>query len=895
ITKPFYETTKADYHKARIESIMLAIAKGDAALREQVREWRDNPFNPHLIARMRTVAYQKNVLIKYIQTLIAWGDQLFRQDTIESNNEATQLYILAASILGPRPKSVPRQVPNPVRTYYQLQQAGIDPFGNVLREVENLLPVASSTGTTDPDTPELPRLDVLYFCIPNNEKLLGLWDTVADRLFKLRHCMNIEGVVRQLPLFEPPIDPGALIRAAAAGVDIGSVLSDMSAPLPLYRFTFMIQRAQELCAEVKALGSAMLSALERRDAEAFALLRSSHEQTMLKQVKLVRESQVEEALRTRESLEEARKVAAIRMAHYESLITAGWNDWEKAWLGLTVGAMTLETAATILNALSSAVSFIPEADVGVSGFGGTPTVKVKFGGKNVANATGKTAEVLKGVGNIMQMSAGMTSTVAGYERRAEEWELQRNLARQELPQIEKQIEAAKLRHTIAVQDLANQGTQIEQALKEEEFMRERFTSQELYDWMVAQLATVHFQSYQLAYDVAKRAERCFRYELGLSDSSYIQFGYWDSLKKGLLAGERLSYDLKRLEAAYHEQNRREYELTKHVSLAQLDPVALLRLRQNGECFVDIPETAFDMDYPGHYFRRLRSVSLSIPCTVGPYTTVGCTLTLTSNQLRKDSTLAGGKYARDLTADDPRFRDEIAAIQSIATSNGRNDAGLFELSFRDERYLPFEGAGAISSWHIKLNKDLPPFDFTTLADVVIHLEYTAREGGELLRAKAVEEIDDKLNAMALAQSRTGLFRVFDLKREYPDKWYRFLNPANPADDQAIVLDDLTERLPYFTRKFTTKKARRIEVVARMKDGGSYKVLLSPLGTAAGDQLSLASDTAYTGMHRASKDLTGSEIAFGAWTLKLREESATDFKSLAPDAVDELFLITNYTVA
>ena len=95
------------------------------------------------------------------------------------------------------------------------------------------------------------------------------------------------------------------------------------------------------------------------------------------------------------------------------------------------------------------------------------------------------------------------------------------------------------------------------------------------------------QSYQLAYDIAQRAERCFRYELGLSDSSYVQFGYWDSLKKGLLSGEKLYYDLKRLEAAYYEQNRREYELAKHISLVQLDPVALLKLRQNGECFVDI--------------------------------------------------------------------------------------------------------------------------------------------------------------------------------------------------------------------------------------------------------------------------------------------------------------------
>ena len=53
--------------------------------------------------------------------------------------------------------------------------------------------------------------EMLYFCVPPNDKLLGYWDTVADRLFKIRHCMNIEGVVRQLPLFEPPIDPALLV------------------------------------------------------------------------------------------------------------------------------------------------------------------------------------------------------------------------------------------------------------------------------------------------------------------------------------------------------------------------------------------------------------------------------------------------------------------------------------------------------------------------------------------------------------------------------------------------------------------------------------------------------------------------------------------------------------
>jgi hypothetical protein len=895
ITKPFYETTKADYYKQKIENIMLAIAKGDAELRQQVSEWRDNPFKPHLIARMRTVAYQKNVLIKYIRTLIAWGDQLFRQDTIETLNEATQLYVLAASILGPRPKSIPRSLPNPIKTFYQLQQEGIDDFGNALKEVENLLPPAPASNGAGPDGPELPHIDVLYFCIPNNENLLTLWDTVSDRLFKIRHCMNIEGVVRQLPLFEPPIDPGLLVKAAAAGLDIGAALNDMNAPLPLYRFSFMVQRAIELCNEVKTLGAAMLSALERRDAEAFALLRSSHEQTMLAQIRIIRDKQVEEALHLKEALDESRKVVDERRQYHDQLVRNGLNAWEIASLAMSGGAVIAEVVATVLNAIGSGTSLIPEVNAGASGFGGTPHLTLSLGGKSVTSGLSKAADVSRGIASSLQMGAGMAATIGNHNRRADDWRHLQRLAEKELPQIDKQILAADIRHQIAIQDLANQDKQSENAQSEDEYLRSKFTSQELYDWMISQLSIVYFQSYELAYDLAKRAERCFRYELGLADSSYIQFGYWDSLKKGLLSAERLTYDLRRLEAAYYEQNRREYELRKHISLAQLDPVALLKLRENGECFVDIPETAFDMDYPGHYFRRLKTVGLSIPCTVGPYTTVACTLTLVSNHLRKDSTLLASKYARDTTIEDQRFRDEVGAIQSIATSGAQNDDGMFELNFRDERYLPFEGAGAISSWHIKLNKELPQFDFDTISDVIIHVSYTAREGGELLASKAVEEFSKKMNDLALAESRRGLFHLFDIKREYPDKWYRFLHPANPADDQAIVLDDLADRLPYFTHDFTTKKVRQIELVAQMKDAATYKVLLSPLGETPADLLSLAPDTTYDALHRALKDLTGSEIDFSAWTLKLQADGAADFKSLPADAISEMLLILNYTVA
>ena len=51
----------------------------------------------------------------------------------------------------------------------------------------------------------------------------------------------------------------------------------------------------------------------------------------------------------------------------------------------------------------------------------------------------------------------------------------------------------------------------------------------------------------------------------------------------------------------------------------------------------------------------------------------------------------------------------------------------------------------------------------------------------------------------------------------------------------------------------------------------------------------------GVQRAGKDLRGIGGAVGAWTLKFRADAATDFKSLPTDAVDELYLVLNYTIA
>jgi hypothetical protein len=356
-------------------------------------------------------------------------------------------------------------------------------------------------------------------------------------------------------------------------------------------------------------------------------------------------------------------------------------------------------------------------------------------------------------------------------------------------------------------------------------MRGKFTNRELYDWMVSQISAIYFQSYQLTYDLAKRAERAYRFELGLTNSNFIQFGYWDSLRKGLLAGDWIFHDLKHMEAAYLDLNRRDYELTKHVSLALLDPLALIMLRETGRCVFQLPEEVFDLDYPGHYFRRIKSVSLTLRCVTEPYTTISCTLRLLKSEIRMTAATPNG-YAHNsndgVPMDDAKFIENNIPVKAIAPSNAQNDSGLFELNFRDDRYLPFEGAGVISRWSMELFTDqtdldfgrsLRQFDYETISDAIVHIKYTAREDAGPFNDSAIGNLR-KYFSQSVA---TPSIRMLDLRREFPSEWHRFVTPT---DDNGPNIFEFEMSPSLFQMKDMGKtlKINRIWNLGSMRQGG-----------------------------------------------------------------------------
>jgi hypothetical protein len=774
----------------------------------------------------------------------------------------------------------------------------LDAFSNALVDFENLIPPMSSAGGGGSPTPPIPSL--LYFCIPQNDKLESYWATIEDRLYKIRHCLNIEGVFHPPALFAPPIDPMALVKAAAAGLDVSTALSDLDAPLPFYRFTTMLQKANEFVNDVKALGSALLTALEKKDAEAIALLRQSQEIALLQAVRDVKQKQIDDAQLVVDGLEKNKEMVTIRRDYYAS--REFMNTAENIAMALSGASTLLDAGIAVGYILAGGLKLIPEFVAGAAGFGGTPTVDVEEGGANFGDAADDAVKTMSAIATALDKGASIASTVGGYQRRMDDWQNQLNLANKELEQLDKQIASAQKKLDIAGNELSNQDLQIGNAQAVDAFMHSKYTNQDLYDWMIGQISLTYFQAYQLAFDLAKRAERCFRYEIGVEDTSFIQFGYWDSLKKGLQAGERLQLDLRRLEGAYLDQNRREFECTKHISLAMVNPTALLALKDQGICAFSLPEELFDLDYPGHYFRRIKSVSISIPCVAGPRTTVNTTLRMLKNMVRVNSLLTGqdpqNPYVHNhddsgAYTDDDRFRESHVRVNAIATSSGQNDSGMFELNFRDERYLPFEGAGAVSIWQLELAQDseLRQFPYGKISDVILHVKYTSREDTGQFRDQAVTHL--KTDVLGQISSQLPLRRLFDLMHEFPTEWYAFLHPQAGAPESLqftlgrqnfpYVAADKSIQLESVRLVVRTKPA--IGTLAAQLDASTNGANLYKLAFAPADA---------NGFFIIEQDNLGFLLDPGQpWLLQLGTQQG-QFNTLVDGDISEAYMVVEYTL-
>ena len=898
-----------------------------------ITKYEQDPFNPHAIARLRASAYQRAIVMDIIGTYHDLGDSLFAKDTMESVNEASLYYNRAAEMLGPRPARLGKchTIPDSDLTYEKLGPAVGKP-SELLLMLENWTYVnhaaasapthpqtpaprhGAAPGTAGPHTPAaaphtpppaatrsatarpvlapyrsaaarhaesaalaeavmsgsvpvphrhspaVPAVlhSTLAFCIPPNDKLLSLYDQVEDRLFKIRNCMNISGVRRQLALFAPPIDVMALVRARGAGLSLGEAMAALEAPVPPYRFSYLIERACEAAQTVRSFGSALLPALEKKDTEELALLRSLHERNVLRMTRKVKTDQVEHARHQLGAHTENKTKVQNRIDHHSGLIEAGHNAWEVAEQARGHAASVLRAIEPTLHIVASIAHLIPQV--------GSPFA-MKFGGAELGQAAKDVAHNTLAMAGAAEKVAAMAGLEGLRQRRGQEWHQQLQHGHQELKQVEHQRLAAEIRVAVAEKELGSHQATVDQADELDHFYKDKFTGLGLYNYLATTLTRLHREAYNTAESLARLAQRAYAFERD-DDTPFIAAGNWEADKNGLLAGEKLTLQLQQLEAAYLTANTRQLEMSQSFSLALLDPAALLAFRETGSCKFTIPEILFDVAYPGQYKRIIKAVRISIP-TAGPGSTLSAKLTLTCSKVRKHPTTDVADVA-DVPA---------PPAPSIATSTAVNDGGVFELTFRDERYLPFEGAGAISDWRLELPSQLRMFDYATISDVVLHISYTARDD-DAFRDAVETKIVDTLITYA---SSAGMHRLFSLRRDFPDAFRQLLTTTGTAQQTHVKLG--REHFPYFlsTRTLTITGAS-----LSIQPEGANPVDTTGLAISVNDRPSSAWTTPEKTNLR-SADIPASGPALADWTIKITTGH------LDPAAVSDVLLLFRYGVS
>src|SRR5439155_23975046 len=157
------------------------------------------------------------------------------------------------------------------------------------------------------------------------------------------------------------------------------------------------------------------------------------------------------------------------------------------------------------------------------------------------------------------LSSALTATTGEFERRSDDWDFQAKSATRDVAIYQKQIDATNEQLAAARQDLVAHLRSIEQSNAVSQFLSSRFTNTDLYSWMVGRLAALYFQSYTAAVDAARAAELAYQFEQNASDT-YVDYNYWDSLHRGLCAGENLLQSLTQLKKAYVDANNRKLEV-----------------------------------------------------------------------------------------------------------------------------------------------------------------------------------------------------------------------------------------------------------------------------------------------------------------------------------------------
>jgi len=692
-------------------------------------------LDPHSIALHAPSHYRKAVFVQYVQLLMGEADLLYRRQTRDSLAAAWLLYRMAADLMGDVPDARAINTWQPKTVKQLLAQASDDLLlecqGQVCAPAD--LPKHVST---------LVRVGVAAhpaFRLPVNQQLMDTWHLLEQRFHNLRHFLTLDGQPMMLPLYAPAANPFDLLMARMGGGANLSHLMGYRTVVPPYRFRTIIGKAHEVVATLIQFGEQLRSLMELENRTELEALQYQQAAEIASYTIGIQEQLHQQQQKNQEVLRAQRDATELRQAHYTRLYADNISAGENAAMSLHGIGQSLTHLGTGAIGLSYLAELAPNI----------------FG---LANGGSKYKGAMMAVGHGLQVQGGNMRTAAellreteGYRRRREEWQLQAKLAGKELQVLDKQLQVQQHATLASQRALEHSRKALEHTHQLYAFYQNKSTSVSLYRWLRSQTATLHATLFDVAVSLCNSAEACWQYETGNFDKRIIRTPVWQADRHGLNAGNELRLDLLRLEAEALLRNERHLEVRKTVSLKALVEHRLVfdksgkavekwetllqHMPTDGELSFSLSEALFNSDYPGHYMRRLHSVALSLPALLGPYQNIRATLTQKQSRLLIKPDIEGVKFLSPGATDDDEKGDgrnvmmSLRARQQVCLSSANQDIGLVTAPEMDDRYLPFEGTGAVSDWHLRFPRSAQQADLLeSLSDIILEVRYFALHGG-----------------------------------------------------------------------------------------------------------------------------------------------------------------------
>jgi hypothetical protein len=633
------------------------------------------------------------------------------------------------------------------------------------------------------------------FCVVPNPIVGALVMKAEVELWKIHNCMNIAGMVRELDPFAASTDSTTGVPTIGPGGGTLAVPNARSVPPSAYRYRVLVDRARQLVGMAQQVEAAFLSTLEKLDAERYSQLRAEQDIATSKATIKLQDLKVNEANSGVELAEMQKERAKIQYDYFDELMQGGINDFEALAMDHIKGAIGLQyTSATMYAIAALFPTFGMDA-------GNSPRDQLSI----AAQGVGALASALSTQANLFQ-------TIASYQRRAREWDFQRSLANQDLNIGNQQIKLAKDRVRIVGQERTIAVLQNDHAKATLDFLKNKFTSAELYEWMSKVLEDAYAWFLQEATAMAILAQRQLAFERQIDLPPFVRTDYWvvdgGSMggvdmtgqgvvdRRGLTGSTRLLKDLSELDQYAFNTNSPKLQLSKTISLNEIAPEELMALRDHGIANFRTRHELFDRDYPGHYLRLIKKVNVTVIALNPP--TKGIRATLTNGGVSRVYT--GGTIFQERVIN--RYPEQIAL------SGGVSDYGVFQLHGEGEFLNPFEGTGVDTQWEFRMEKAANPFDYGSIADVLITIEYEAMNSF-LWRNTVVQRLNNEPTTAGLAIS---------MKNNLPDQWFDLHNPEQTETPYEVSFQ-ISERdlVPNINGPLNID---RLLVYVLMKDGEEF---------------------------------------------------------------------------